>query len=174
MLLSSAALAGSGPSLAQAHDGGRGDKHGGHHGHHWRGHHDRGLARTAAKLGVTKDQLKTAMKAVREQQQAASRPAAYKDLVAQQLGVTTDQLKTAYKTARENAQSKEQFEQAFAAALGKDTATVEAAFKAAGDQLKTELSNRRDAFITALAAQLNLPVEKVDEAFTKSCGFKSH
>ena len=72
VLLSSAALAGSGPSLAQAHDGGRGDKHGGHHGHHWRGHHDRGLARTAAKLGVTKDQLKTAMKAVREQQQAAS------------------------------------------------------------------------------------------------------
>jgi len=181
MLLSSAAIAGA-PGVAQAHGGGghghgerASHKHGGgHHGFRGERRFDRGLARTAEALGVTKDQLKAALKAVKEQQDAAAKPPSLKDLVAQQLGVTSDQLKAAFEQARQQSDSKDEFEQAFAAALGKDVATVEAAYKAAGDQLKAELKARRDAFIQALATQLNLPVEKVDAAFTKSCDFKRH
>ena len=147
VLLSSAAFAGAGtPGLAQAHGGDRDGKRGGHHGHNWKGKHhrgDRGLARTAAELGVTKEQLKTALKAVAAQQQAARRsPPSYKELVAQQLGVTTDQLKAAFQQARQSAQSHEEFKQAFAAALGKDAATVEAAFKTARDAAEGRLGGQ--------------------------------
>jgi hypothetical protein len=179
VLLSSAALAGAGtPGLAQAH-GDRDGKRGGHHGQGFRGKHhrhhgDRGLARTAAKLGVTKDQLKTALKTVAAQQQAAAKPAAFKQLLANELGVTVDQLKAAMKQARSSAHSREQFKQAFASALGKDTATVETAFKNARDKQKAEFKARRDAFIAALAAQLGVPVEKVDAVFNSRCGFKHH
>src|SRR5262245_5581185 len=102
VLLSSAALAGAGsPGLAQAH-GDRDGKRGGHHGQHFKGKHhrgDRGLRRTAAELGVSKDQLRAALKAVAAQQRAAAKPPSYKALVAQQLGVTVDQLKAAFEQA---------------------------------------------------------------------------
>jgi hypothetical protein len=175
VLLSSAAFAGAGtPGLAQAHGGDRDGKRGGHHGHNWKGKHhrgDRGLARTAAELGVSKDQLKAALKAVRQQQAATPKPS-YKALVAQELGVTKDQLKAARKQARQTAGSREEFKQAFASALGKDVATVEAAYKAAREKLKAAWEARRDAFVQALAAQLGVSAEKVDEAFDHRCGFK--
>jgi hypothetical protein len=178
VLLSSAAFAGAGtPGLAQAHGGDRDGKRGNHHGHHWKGKHhrgDRGLARTAAELGVTKEQLKTALRAVAAQQQAAAKPPSFKDVLAQQLGVTTDQLKAAFQQARATAQSKDQFKAAFAAALNKDVATVDAAFKSARDAQKAAWKAKRDAFVQALAAQLGVPVEKVDAAFDRGCGFKRH
>jgi len=104
VLLSSAALAGAGaPAAAEAHHGG-GDHHGaGHHG--FRRGHDRGLARTAAQLGVTQDQLKAALKTVADQQKAAAAPPSLESLVASQLGVTEDQLKTAFERTRSRRRS---------------------------------------------------------------------
>src|SRR3954468_7515895 len=171
VLLSSAALFAGAPAVADAHHHGHGGW--GHHG--LRHHHGDGLARTAQELGVTKEQLRTALKAVAEQQRAASRPPSFKDLLASQLGVTTDKLKAAFEQARASgADTKDEFLAAFASALGTDTAHVTAAMDAARTEQKAQFKAARDAFINALAAQLNVPVEKVDAAFDHNCGFRHH
>ncbi len=79
VLLSSAALFSGAPATALAHNGHHGGR-GEHHG--FRHHHGDGLARTAQELGVTKEQLKSALKAVKDQQRAAARPPSFKDLLA--------------------------------------------------------------------------------------------
>src|SRR4051812_29584992 len=97
VLLSSAALFAGAPATALAHhghDGRRGEHHG------FRHHHGDGLARTAHELGVTREQLRTALHNVVEQQKAASRPPSFRDLLASKLGVTTDKLKAAFEQAR--------------------------------------------------------------------------
>jgi hypothetical protein len=175
VLLSGAALLGGGvPSAAQAH-GDHGDKRGGQHfKHHGKRHHG-GLARTARELGVTKDQLRTALKAVAEQQKAAAKPASFKELLAKQFGKTTDQVKAAAEQARASgADTKDAFVAAFATALGVDPATVPTAFEAARTEQKAQRKAARDAFVTALAAQLNVPQEKVAAAFDGNCRPKHH
>src|SRR4051795_12546322 len=124
VLLSSATLFAGAPATALAHHGHHGGR-GEHHG--FRHHHGDGLARTADELGVTKEQLKTALKAVAAQQQAAVKPPSYTELLASKLDVTTAQLKSAFEQAKASgAQSKDAFLAAFASALGTDTAHVSA------------------------------------------------
>ena len=172
VLLSSAALFSGAPATALAHNGHHGGR-GEHHG--FRHHHGDGLARTAQELGVTKEQLKSALKAVKDQQQAAARPPSFKDLLATKLSVTDDQLKAAYQQARSSgAQSKDAFLAAFASALGTDSAHVTAAMDSARADAKAQWEAKRQAFINALAAQLNVDPAKVDAAFDKGCGFKHH
>lgn len=173
VLLSGAALLGGGiPSAAQA-NGDHGDKRGGQHAksHGKRHHgHNRGLARTASELGVTKEQLRTALKTVAEQQKSAAKPASFKDLLAKQFGVTADQVKTAFDQAKAgDADTKDEFVAAFASALGVDPATVPAAFDAARTEQKAQRKAARDAFVAALATQLNVPQEKVAAAFDHNC-----
>lgn len=170
MLLSSAALITAGAPAGAVANNGHGDKRGGHHGHA-RGH-DRGLARTARELGVTKQQLRTALKAVAAQQKAAAKPPSFKTLFAQELGVTTDQLKAASKQARATTHSKDEYVQALASALGVDAAKVTTAFTAARDAKKAQWKAKRDAFVAALAQELNVPQDKVEAAFDRKCGFK--
>jgi hypothetical protein len=165
VLLSSAALLGAGaPAGALAH--GDGHKRGGHHGWHGKRGHDRGLGRIARELGVTKAQLKSALKTVAEQQKAAAKPPSFKDLLAKQLGVTTDQVKSAAVAAK-GADSKDEWLAAFAGALGTDTAKVTAAFDAARTELKTQRQAARDAWVNALAQQLGVAPEKVAAAFER-------
>src|SRR3954454_13120273 len=95
VLLSSATLFAGAPATALAHHGHDG-RRGEHHGFR---HHGDGLARTAHALGVTEEQLRTALKAVAEQQRAAARPPSYTELLASKLGVTTDKLKAAFDQA---------------------------------------------------------------------------
>jgi hypothetical protein len=100
VVLSSAALLGAGaPAGALAHGGGH---HDGSHDAKSRGH-DPGLGRVAASLGVTKAQLKAALKTVGEQQKAAAKPAsskaaheAFVAALAQQLGVPADKVAAAF------------------------------------------------------------------------------
>jgi hypothetical protein len=166
VLLSGAALIAGAPAGAQAH-GDRDGKRGEHRSHH----HHRGVAR---ELGVTKEQLRTALKAVAEQQQSAPKPASLKELLAQQLQVTPDQVRAAFRQAKENADTKEEFVQAFAAALQIDPARVQPAFEAAFKERKAQWKARRDAFFAALAQQLNRSPEQVEEAFDDRCGRKHH
>ena len=169
VLLSSAALFTSAPATALAHHGHHGGW--GHHHHHG----DRGLARTAQELGVTKAQLRDALKAVAAQQRAAARPPSFKELLASKLDVTTDQLKSAYEQARASgADTKEEFLAAFASALNTDSAHVTAAMEAARADQKAAWKAKREAFVNALAAELNVDPAKVDAAFSRSCGFKHH
>src|SRR3954468_15981971 len=171
VLLSSAALFTGAPATALAHHGHHGGW--GHHGHHHRG--DRGLARTAQELGVTKEQLRDALKAVAEQQKAAARPPSYKELLASKLDVSTDQLKSAFEQARASgADTKDEFLAAFASALNTDSAHVTAAMEAARTEQKAQWKAAREAFITTLADELNVPVEKVEAAFDHGCGFRHH
>jgi hypothetical protein len=168
-VLSSAALLGAGaPAGALAHGGDHG-RHGGHHGWHGKRGHDRGLGRVARELGVTKTQLRSALKAAFEQQRSAARPPSFKDLLAQRLGVSTDQLKAAAKAAK-GAESKDAWLAAFAGALGKDPAAVTAAFDAARADLKAQRKAAHDAFINAVAQQLGVPAEKVAAAFERKHG----
>jgi hypothetical protein len=174
VLLSSAALFTGAPATALAHHGHDG-RHGAHHGMRHHHHHGGGLARTAHELGVTKQQLRTALKAVAEQQRAASRPPSFMDLFASQLGTTTDKVKAAFKQARESgAHSKDEFLAAFASALGTDSTHVMDAMKAARSEQKAQWKAAREAFINALADQLNLPADTVAAAFNHRCGFKHH
>lgn len=171
VLLSSAALLGAGaPAGALAHGHGRDGQHAKWHGK--RGH-DRGLGRIADELGVTKAQLKTALKTVAEQQKAAAKPASFKELLAKQLGVTTDQLKAAA-TAAKGADSKAAWLAAFANALGVDTAKVTAAFDAARAEQKTQYRAARDAWVSALAQQLGVSTDKVAAAFERKHGARHH
>src|SRR4051812_31148252 len=107
VLLSSAALCAGAPGTALAHhghDGRRGEHHG------FRHHHGDGLARTAHALGVTKAQLRSALKAVAEQQRAAAKPPSFKALLASKLGVSTDKLEAAFAQARASgADTKDEF-----------------------------------------------------------------
>jgi hypothetical protein len=173
VLLYGAALLGAGvPSAAQA-NGDHGDKRGGqnakHHGKRHHGH-NRGLARTASELGVTKEQLRTALKAVAEQQKAAAKPPSFKELLATQFGKTPDQVKAAFQQARAgDADTKDAFVAAFATALGVDPATVPTAFDAARTEQKAQRKAKRDAFVAALATQLNVAPEKVAAAFDSNC-----
>ncbi len=168
-VLSSAALLGAGaPAGALAHGGDHG-RHGDRHGWHGKRGHDRGLGRIARELGVTKDQLRSALKAASEQQKAAAKPPSFKELLAQHLGVTTDQVKAAAEAAK-GADSKDAWLAAFANALGKDTATVTAAFDAARTDLKAQFKAAHDAFINAVAQQLGLPADKVAAAFERKHG----
>ena len=92
VLLSAGALVGGGTaSTAQAHHHhGRGH----HHHHHWgHKHHDR-LARIASELGVTKDQLKTALRAVKAQDPQSKD--AFVAALAQQLDVPEDKVSAAF------------------------------------------------------------------------------
>jgi predicted DsbA family dithiol-disulfide isomerase len=167
VLLSGAALASAGaPAGALAHNG-RGDNHGGQHAF---GHHDRGLARAASELGVTKAQLSAALQTVAAQEKSAAKPASFKTLVAQQLQVTPDQLNAAFTQARTAAQSKDGFVQAVATALQVDPAHVTSALTAARTQQQAERKAARDAFDAALAQQLNVPADKVAAAFGGNCG----
>ena len=160
VLLSSAALLGAGaPSGAVGHDNDR---------HHARHHHRDGLRSLARELGVTKQQLRTALKAVKEQQRSAAKPASFKTLLAQELGVTREQVKAAFHQARASgADSRDEFKAAFATALGVDAARLDAAFKSAREAQKAAWKARRDAFVAALAAQLGVPTEKVEAAFSR-------
>jgi hypothetical protein len=167
-VLSSAALLGAGaPAGAVAH-GDHGHRHGGAGWHGKRGH-DRGLGRIARELGVTKDQLKSALKAAAEQQKSAAKPASFKELLATRLGVTADQVESAADAAQ-GADSKEAWLAAFANALGVDTATVTAAFDAARADRKAQFQAAHDAFINAVAQQLGLPAEKVAAALERKHG----
>src|SRR4051812_9606247 len=166
VLLSSAALFAGAPATALAHHGDRGAHHG------FRYHHGDGLARTAHELGVTKEQLRSALKAVAEQQRAAAKPPSFTELFASKLGVSTDKLKAAYEQARASgADTRDEFLAAFASALSTDTAHVTAAMDAARSERKAQWKAAREAFVNALAAQLNVPAEKVEAAFDHRCGF---
>jgi 2-hydroxychromene-2-carboxylate isomerase len=162
VVLSSAALIGAGaPAGALAHGG---HDRGGHHRAGWHGKrgHDRGLGRLAHELGVTKAQLKAALKTVAEQQKTAARPPSFKDLLAKQLGLTTDQVKAAAETAKSSgADTKDEWLAAFANALGVDVPTLTAAFDAARTEQKAQIEAACDAFVNALAQQLGVPAEKV-------------
>lgn len=176
VLLSSAALLGSGVP-AQAHGGDRGDR-GGHHQGKRHGKGDRGFARVARELGVSKEQLKSAVKAAAEQQKAAGELPSYKTVVASKLGATEEQLKAAFEQAKATADSREEFKAAFASALGKDVATVEAAFKDARTELKQQRHARYDAFIASVAQQLGKAPAEVKAAFEHKRwghkGFRHH
>ncbi|MDA0185357.1 hypothetical protein OJ997_33940 [Solirubrobacter phytolaccae] len=167
VLLSSAALLGSGVP-AQAHGGDRGDR--GQHAGKRHGKGDRGFARAARELGVSKEQLKTAVKAASEQQKAAGELPSYKAVVASKLGVTEDQLKTAFEQAKQSADSRDAFKAAFASALGKDVATVETAFKDAKTELKQQWQARYDAWVASVAQQLGKSPEEVKAAFESKRG----
>jgi hypothetical protein len=171
-VLSSAALLGAGaPAGALAH-GDDGHKHGGvGAGWHGKRGYDRGLGRIARELGVTKDQLRSALKAAAEQQQSAAKPASFKDLLATHLGVTADQVEAAADAAKASgADSKDELVAAFADALGVDAATVTAAFDAARADRQAQCKAAHDAFINAVAQQLGLPAEKVAAAFERKHG----
>lgn len=172
VLLSSAALVGAGaPAGALAH--GDGHKHGGHAGWHGKRGHDRGLGRIARELGVTKAQLRSALKAAYEQQKAAAKPPSFKDLLAQHLGVTAAQVKSAAEAAK-GADSEEAWLAAFANALGKDATTVTTAFDAARADRKAQLEAAREAFINTVAQQLGVPAAKVAAAFEHKHGKRHH
>jgi hypothetical protein len=173
ILLSSAALIGAGvPAGAQAHnDHKRGShQHAKHvkHGHH----NDRGLARTARALGVSKQELRSALKAVAAERRAAAKPPSFKALFAQQLGVTVEQVKAAQREARKA--GRHGYFDAFAAALGTDKAGLKAAFDAARDAQKAQWRAKRDKFVTALAQKLGVSEDRVREAFDRHCGFRHH
>ena len=88
VLLSAGALVGGGTaSTAQAHH------HHGHH-HHWGHKHHNRLARIASELGVTKDQLKTAIQAVKAQDPQSKD--AFIAALAQQLNVPQDKVEAAF------------------------------------------------------------------------------
>ena len=88
VLLSAGALVGGGTaSTAQAHH------HHGHH-HHWGHKHHNRLARIASELGVTKDQLKTAIQAVKAQDPQSKD--AFIAALAQQLNVPQDEVEAAF------------------------------------------------------------------------------
>lgn len=91
VLLSAGALVGGGTaSTAQAHH-----HHGrGHHHHHWGHNHGDRLARAASELGVTKDQLKAAIDAVKAQDPQSKD--AFMAALAQQLSVPQDKVKAAF------------------------------------------------------------------------------
>jgi|tagenome__1003787_1003787.scaffolds.fasta_scaffold20946079_2 hypothetical protein len=91
VLLSGAALVGGGTaSTAQAHH-----HHGrGHHHHHWGHKHHNRLARIASELDVTKDQLKTALQAVKAQDPQSKD--AFVAALAQQLNVPEDKVAAAF------------------------------------------------------------------------------
>jgi hypothetical protein len=90
VLLSAGALVGGGTaSTAQAHHHGRG-----HHHHHWGHKHHNRLARIASELGVTKDQLKTALQAVKAQDPQTKD--AFVSALAQQLNVPEDKVAAAF------------------------------------------------------------------------------
>jgi hypothetical protein len=91
VLLSGAALAGGGTvSTAQAHHhGGRG-----HHHHHWGHKHGDRMAAVANELGVTKDQLKAAIQAVKAQDPQSKD--AFVAALAQQLSVPEDKVAAAF------------------------------------------------------------------------------
>jgi predicted nucleic acid-binding protein len=92
VLLSGAALVGGGTaSTAQAHHHqGRGH----HHHHHWGHKHHNRLAAAANELGVTKDQLKAAIKAVKAQDPQSKD--AFHAALAQQLNVSQDKVAAAF------------------------------------------------------------------------------
>ena len=175
VLFSGAALLGAGaPAGALAHGDG-GHKRGGHHGWHGKRGHDRGLARIARELGVTKAQLKSALKTVAEQQKGAAEPASFKALLAKNLGVTTDQVKTAAQAAKAaDADTKDEWIAAFANALGADAAKVTSALDATRTERKAQFKAAHDAFITALAQQLGVPAKKVAAAFERKHRSKHH
>ena len=125
-------------------------------------------------LGVSQDQLKAPLTAVKQQLRSQAKPASFESLVAQQLGVTEDQLKAAKDQAKQSAQSKDQFVSALAGALQVDPSRVTAAFDAARTQQQAEFKAERDAFVNALAQQLNVSPDAVSAAFTSHCGFKHH
>lgn len=128
----------------------------------------RGIAVSRAReLGVTKSQLKTAVKAASEQQKAAGERPSYKAVVASKLGVAEDQLKA----ARESTDCREGFKTAVASALGKDVATVEAAFKDARAEVKQQRRARYDAFIDSVAQQLGRSAEEVKAALETKRGW---
>jgi len=169
ILLSGAALLGGGVASAAEATGDHGGQHAKWHGKRHHGHHN-GLGRTARELGVTKGQLRTALKAVAAQQQSAAKPATFKELLAKQLGVTADQVKAASKQAKASgAKTRDAYFAAFATALGVDPAKVQPAFKAARTERKAQKKAKRDAFVAALAQQLNVPQEKVAAAFDSKC-----
>jgi hypothetical protein len=88
VLLSAGALVGGGTaSTAQAHH------HHGHH-HHWGHKHHNRLARIANELDVTKDQLKTAIQAVKAQDPQSKD--AFMAALAQQLNVPQDKVEAAF------------------------------------------------------------------------------
>jgi Spy/CpxP family protein refolding chaperone len=91
VLLSAGALAGGGTaSTAQAHH-----HHGrGHHHHHWGHRHGDRFARIASELGVTKDQLKAAIEAVKAQDPQSKD--AFVAALAQQLNVPEDKVAAAF------------------------------------------------------------------------------
>jgi hypothetical protein len=91
VLLSAGALVGGGTaSTAQAHH-----HHGrGHHHHHWGHKHGDRLARAASALGVTKDQLKAAIDAVKAQDPQSKD--AFMAALAQQLNVSQDKVEAAF------------------------------------------------------------------------------
>jgi Spy/CpxP family protein refolding chaperone len=92
VLLSAGALAGGGTaSTAQAHHNGRG-----HHHHHWGHKHHNRLAKIANELGVTKDQLKTALQAVKAQDPQPQSKDAFVAALAQQLNVPEDKVAAAF------------------------------------------------------------------------------
>ena len=94
VLLSGAALVGGGTaSTAQAHHHGRG-----HHHHHWGHKHHNRLAKLASELGVTKDQLKAALQAVKAQDPQSKD--AFVAALAQQLNVPEDKVAAAFSCDR--------------------------------------------------------------------------
>ena len=91
VLLSAGALVGGGTaSTAQAHHHSRGH----HHHHHWGHKHHNRLARIANELDVTKDQLKTAIQAVKAQDPQSKD--AFMAALAQQLNVPQDKVEAAF------------------------------------------------------------------------------
>jgi hypothetical protein len=94
-LVSSAALVGAGSTAsAEAHNGPGHHHHGQAELRHHHGGHHHGLARAAAALGVTTDQLKTAVKAVAAQDPQSKD--AWEAALAQQLGTTADKVDAAF------------------------------------------------------------------------------